>query len=299
MAADDFLTGLDLFEAVMRSAGQSQSLTDDYAFDATMAIMQEYYSLIGHAQWFFAKHHTPAVLATVARDQVVVSSIAGSTVTLSAPLTPSRQGRKFYVEANQSFYRISAHTDNTPVLTLDAVYVEPQLAGRGIIYQDEYPLLNTVLMPWTPMRIRGQWERDLDFKGEDEFRAMYGWNSSSAISIPEAWTLLHQNDQEQKIIQLAPWTSQPINIEYEYTRVPDKLTFDGVPSTDTPRIPKEYRWVLYERALSKMYATKDDTLSDRAWKRAQAGIEEMVEKYTSSHTQNRLFLRPRHGLGVG
>lgn len=299
MGAEHFRTGRDIFDAVMQTARQAPSLSDQYATDAKMAIMQEYLAILSHAQFFFAKHPTPAVLSTVARDRVTVTSIAGSTVNLSAPLTPSRVGRKFYLDATQTYYRISAHADNTAVLTLDAPYLEPQTSGAGTIYQDEYPLLTTVLMPWTPMRIRGQWERDLNYKVEAEFQARYGWSTTSAISVPEAYTLVRTDADQRKVIQLAPWPESAINIEYQYTYVPATLTFDHVAATDTPIIPLEYRWVLYQRALSQLFASKDDNLSERAWKRAEHGLAQMVEQYTVNDQQNRVWVRPRFGLGVG
>lgn len=299
MAAEDFRTGEDVFNAVMKTGRQSQSLTDQYATDVKMAIMQEYKSLLAHDQWYWAKAPAPGVLTTVARDQVSVSSIAGQTVTVGLALTPSRVGRKFYLNANQAFYRIAGHTAGASTFDLDAPYVETQTAGPATIYQDEYALASDVVIPWTPMRIRGQWERDLEKLGEQEFRARYGGNSSTAISIPEVFTVLRNDLAGSPVIQVAPWTTDRINVEYDYVAMPETLTFDGAVATDTPIIPEFYRWVLYQRALSQLFASKDDTLSERAWKRAELGIAEMQEKYMGLSCEPRFFSRSRHSLGVG
>lgn len=297
MATEDFSTGRDIFNGIMQTARQAQSLTDPFALDAKMAIMQEYRSILQHAQFFFAKYHTPGIITTVARERVIVSSIAGAVVTLAASLSTSMAGRKFYMDSTHTYYRILSHDANTAVLVLDAPYAETQAAGVGTIYLDEYPLLTNVIMPWTPMRIRGQWERDLHFRGEPEFRARYGWSTTAAISIPEAFTWIRANQNQQIVVQIAPWPDKSINIEYDYSANPAALTFDGVVATDTPMIPQPYRWVLYQRALSQVFASKDDNLSERAWKRADVGLAEMVERYTVSPTENKLFSRPRYSLG--
>lgn len=298
MAAEDFVTGQDVFNAVMESAGQGQSLTDQYATTAKMAIMQEYKSLLAHDQWYWAKAPQPAVLTTKPRLQVIAQTIVGNTVTLLATITPSVAGRKFYVNANQAYYRILAHTDGTNTLTLDASYVETQPGGPATIYQDEYALAATCLTPWTPFRIRGQWERDVEVISEKEFRARYGWSTTTAISIPEAACVLRTDLNQVPVVMVAPWPTDAINVEYDWVAVPPTLSFDGNAANDTPIIPAHYRWVLYQRALSQLFATKNDDLSERAWKRAELGLAEMVDKFMRIESENRLFCRPRHGLGV-
>lgn len=301
MAMENLTTGQDILYAVLDSAGQSQSGSDKYASQAKLAINTEHRSILGLNQWYFAKKPMPGIITTVARDQVTVSSISTRTVTLGSALTPSRIYRKFYLDGVQAFYRIVAHTDNTNILTLDADYVETVTSGRGTIYQDEYNLASDCLMPWTPMRVRGQWERFVELIGEPEFRGRYGWNTTSAISIPESAVVIRIDPTGIQIprIQLAPWPSDRINLEYDYTVNPPDFTFDGNATTDTPLIPQPYRWVLYEKALSKVFATKNDNLSERAWKRADIGIGEMAEKYVDVTSKPQFFTRPRHSLGVG
>jgi hypothetical protein len=300
MAMEDLRTGLDILKAVLDSAGQSQSTSDKYAQQAKMAINIEHRSILFLHEWYFAKKEKPGIITTVASDRVTVNSISGRTVTLAAALTPSRINRKFYLDATQAYYRIEAHTDNTATLTLDADYVETPTAGQGTIYQDEYNLASDCLKPWSPLRIRGQWERFVELIGEKEFRDRYGWNTTTAISIPENATMIRLDPTGQQIprIQIAPWPSDRLNMEYDYTAIPDSLTFDDDPDDDIPMIPEPYRWVLYERALSKLFATKNDNLSERAWKRAEIGIDEMADKYIVTTTKPRFTARARFSLGV-
>lgn len=298
MAAEDFLTGQDIYNACMESGGGTQSLTDQYATTVKMAIQQEYKSVLAHDQWYWAKAQQPAVLTTVARIQAVTQSIAGAVVTLLSPIASSVVGRKYFVNSNQAYYRILSHTAGSASLTLDASYVEAQQGGPSTIYQDEYALAATCLRPWTPLRIRGQWERDVEVISEKEFRARYGWSTTTAISIPEAATVLRTDINQVPVLMLAPWTTDAINIEYDWVAVPPTLTFNGAAATDTPNIPAHYRWVIYQRALSQLFATKNDDLSERAWKRAELGLAEMIDTFMRIESENRLFVRPRHGLGV-
>lgn len=300
MAMENLLTGRDILFAVLDSAGQSQSPSDKYAAQAKLAINTEHRSILGLHAWYFAKKPKPGIITTEAKDAVVVQSISVRTVTLAATLTPSRVNRKFYLDSTQAYYRIEAHTSGTNSLTLDADYVETPTSGAGTIYQDEYNLATDCLRPWSPMRVRGQWERDIDVINENEFRARHSWNATQALSAPEDACLIRVDPTgaQKPRIQLAPWPSDRTNIEYDYTTNPADLTYDEVAATDTPLIPEPYRWVLYERALSKLFATKNDNLSERAWKRAQLGIDEMVERYVDVQTRPRVLVLPRFGLGV-
>lgn len=300
MTMENLVTGKDILFAVLDSAGQSQSVSDKYAAQAKLAINTEHRSILGLNQWYFAKKPKPGIITTDAKDAVTVQSIVNRTVTLSAVLSPSRVNRKFYLDSVQAFYRIDAHTSGTAILTLDADYVETPTNGAGTIYQDEYNLATDCLSPWSPMRVRGQWEREVDLINENEFRARHTWNATQAMSAPEDACLIgvDPTGAQTPRIQLAPWPSDRVNIEYAYTVNPADLTYDDAPATDTPLIPEPYRWVLYERALSKLFATKNDNLSERAWKRAQLGLDEMVEKYVDVQTRPRVLVRPCFSLGV-
>lgn len=300
MSAYNFVTGQDLANAILKSGGQNQATTDDYYLDVQMALMQEYKSILAYGQWYWAKKPLPGIITTTARQLVTVSSISGNQVTLSATVTPSVQYQKFYINANQAYYRITAHTAGTAVLTLDATYVETTRAGQATLYQDEYNLASDCLVPWTPFRIRGQWERDVEVVSEKEGRARYGWSTTTAISVPEvAWVVRTDPAGGQNVrVQIAPWPTDAMNLEYDYTVNPADLTFDGNSTTDVPLIPQPYRWVLYQRALSQLFATKNDDLSERAWLRAQQGLDEMTTKYLDIASETRYFTRPRYGLGV-
>lgn len=304
MALEQLRTGQDILFAVLKSAGQSASLTDDYATDAKLAINNEYLSILRAAEWPWAKANRPAVLTTVARIQRTASPITGAAVTLSATISESVAGRKFYVDSSQAFYRILSHTAGTAALTLDAEYVETQNGGACTIYQDEYSLpgvSNDCVMPINPLKVRGQWERDVHVIAEDEFRARYGWNTTVAIGIIEAATMIRFDTAAipAPVIQIAPWTTERLNIEYDYIQLRALLTFDADATTDLVRIPQDYRWVLYELALAKVLDLKEDSRSARAFSRGELGMKQMVDRYCPTGTRPRMTVRHRFSLGVG
>jgi hypothetical protein len=302
MALDDLATGLDLFQYLMKDVGQSTSTSDDYATRAKAALNLNYWEILCLNKWRFALGHPPKVVTTVASQNVTVSSIVGTTVTLSAVIATSQAGRKFYVTANQAMYRISAHTAGTAVLTLDATYVETQASGAGVIYQDEYALDSSAMKVWGPLYLRGQYEGEVALINENEFKAKYGWARVAAVGLTEVATIIRDYDPgggaaKSIQIQIAPWTELQVNMEYEFTKF-QTLTYDGVAGTDTPVLPLQDRWVIAERAKWHLWRGKNDNLADSAWIRADQKIAQMVDTYLKPTSKQRLWFRPRFGLGV-
>lgn len=274
MSLEDLAFGKDLLFYVLKFAGQSASTTDDYADQAKAAIRSNYWELLCLEKWPFAMASSPGVITTVAKSAVTVSSISGSTITLSATIAASMAGRKFYVDSNQAVYRISAHTAGTGTLTLDATYVETETSGAGTIYQDEYALNSNCMKVWSPISLRGQFEGGIDIISPDLFKAKYGVGQTSAIGVTDAATIIRNNSSGNMQIQIAPWSEDRINIEYDYTEFAD-LDFSGAGSADTPKLRKEDRWVVAEFALFTVFRNKDDTLADSAYIRAHRKLEEM------------------------
>lgn len=294
MALEDFIYGLDLLYYVLKSGGQSASTTDDYVADAKAAIRKEYWQILCMEPWNFALAATPGVITTVASQNVTVLSIAGATVTLSANIAATQAGRKFYLNSNQAFYRISAHTAGTATLTLDATYVEDETAGPAVIFQDEYALSSSCMRLWGPLNLRGQFEGEIDLMGAKEFKAEYGDSRVSGIGITEAATEIRQDSSGNPQIQIAPWSEDRINIEYDYTEF-HNLDFTGAGSGDTPKLRREDRWIIGERALWTLFRNKDDQIADSAWKRSEEGLMGLRDKHLPKG-RKRLWARSGNSL---
>ena len=293
MALEDFTYGLDLLYYVLKSGSQNAATSDRYAADVKAAIRKEYWEILCLEPWNFALASSPGVITTVAAQDVTVSSISGATVTLSATIATSQAGRKFYLDANQSMYRISAHTAGTATLTLDATYVEDQTSGAATIFQDEYSLASTAMRVWDPLYLRGQFEGELPIIGIKEFKARDGQHIS-VMGPPEAATEIRRDSSGYMRLQLAPWSEDRVNIEYDYTVFHD-LDFTGAGAGDTPKLPREDRWIIGERALWTLFRNKDDSLADSAWKRAEAGINSLRDK-NLKRGRSRLWSRSGNSL---
>lgn len=300
MAYEDLKTGKDLAEYALAQASQTASISsDDYGTLVKPAIHQAYWTLLGLRDWPFARAETPKVVSTVAKTTGTVSSISGATVTLSATIAATQAGKKFYIDANQAVYRISAHTAGTATLTLDATYVEDATTGAFTIYQDEYSLATDVIVPYGPFALRGQYEGDIDLMDRQEFRARYGNNPGQTLGLIEAVSIIRYSfdDADQApMIQVAPWSETAVNLEYEYAER-HVLTFDAVASTDTPKVPREYRWVVGEWALWLLFRKKADDGLVPTDRNIQAGLMAMTDRYRSQANRPRFYTRPRFTLG--
>lgn len=297
MALEDLISGKDLLFYVLGFAGQSKSTTDDYADQAKAAIRANYWELLCLEKWPFAMAASPGVVTTVAKQAVTVSSISGITVTLSATIATSMAGRKFFVDSNQAVYRISAHTAGTATLTLDATYVETETSGAGTIYQDEYALNSNCMKPWSPMNLRGQFEGEIDIINPNEFKAKYGSSRTSSTGYTEDATIVRNDSSGNMQIQIAPWSEDRINIEYDYTEFAN-LDFSGAGAGDTPKPRQEDRWVIAEFALWTIFRNKDDNLADSAFIRANKKLEEMKGRLIP-YGRPKVWVRSKNSLSMG
>lgn len=305
MAQYDLITGLDIAQAALLDAGEASSISGRYGDDAKRAVRNAYWSVLAHARWPWAMSPTPGVISTVAAVNVVVSSIVTTTVTLSATIATSMAGRKFYLDGNQSVYRISAHTAGTNTMTLDASYVETLTTGSGVIFQDEYAIPATALRVWDPLWPRGwQWD-PITIIDKPLFEQRYGrgaWGFGSGIVEhacevhPQAYTTGAKGVTRQ--LRFAPWSEDALNIEYDYTMFHD-LDFSGSSiDGDTPRIPREHRAVLVHFAAAALLLGKDDAKSQSYAQLGAGKLLEMKDQYIST-PNGALWVGPRFSASLG
>ena len=304
MAHYDLITGLDIAHAALLDAGEAASITGKYGDDAKRAVRNAYWSVLAHARWPWAMSPTPNVITTYAAQTVTVSSISTATVTLSATIATTMAGRKFYLDANQSVYRISAHTAGTATLTLDATYVESITTGTGMIFQDEYAIPATCLRIWDPLWPRGwQWD-PITLLDKPLFEQRYGrgaWGFGSGLVEhaceihPAAYSAGAKGVTRQ--IRFAPWSEDALNIEHDYTMFHD-LDFSGSGEVDTPKVPREHRAVIAHFAASALLLGKDD---DKSTTYAQLGagkLAEMKDQYIPS-LGGRVYAQAKHSAALG
>ena len=307
MSAEDLVYGRDLLEAVLLDCGESSSVSGDYATDTKRKIRDTYWSLLGHARWPWALSPTPGIITTLPKQEVTVSAISAATpaiVTLSATIATSQTGLKFFMDGNQSTYRIAAHTAGTDQLTLDAKYVETETAGPAVLYQDEYALPSSILKVWDPFWPRG-WQYDpIKLWDKPAFEARYGRGSwGLGFGIVEAACEVNPSSYSAgalgvtRRIRLAPWTEDALNIEFDYAVFHD-LDFTGSGDGDTPRVPREYRAAIGYGATFSILDLKNDTRAATYGLLYQGALNEMTALYIPQQ-HGPLHVQMKHSAALG
>jgi hypothetical protein len=308
MSSENLITGRDILSACLLDCGEDGSVTGKYATDTKRFIREVYWAALARARWPFALSPTPGIITTVPKQDVTVLAISSATpaiVTLSAIITASQTGVKFYLASNQSVYRIAAHTGGTASLTLDAKYVETETAGPAVLYQDEYALPGTCLKVWDPLWPRG-WQYDpIKLWDKPTFELRYGRGSwglgfgrlEAACEVnPSAYSASDLGVVRR--IRLAPWTEDAVNLEFDYAVFHD-LDFTGSGDGDTPRIPREHRGVILYGANARLMNLKEDIKQAGAF----AGLYEnvlgsMLEQYVPQQ-QGALHVQMKHSAALG
>ena len=305
MASEDLKTGLDILHAALLDAGEAASSSGDYAAEGKRAVRQAYWSILCHARWPWGLATSPNVIAVQAAQRVTVNSIVGTTMTLSANLTPSMVYYKVYLESNQSVYRVLSHTDNTDTVTLDASYVESVTSGPAIFFKDEYALPTSVLRVWDPMWPRGWYDNPIPIIDKPLFEQRYGrgaWGFGSGIIEaacevhPEGFDAASDNMIRQ--VRFAPWCEDALNIEHDYTVFHD-LDFSGTGSTvDTPKVPREHRSVIANLATALLCINKDESKAKDYGEIGAGKLRAMVDQYIPSQA-GRFHTQAKHSVSLG
>lgn len=304
MAHPDLKTGLDILQAALLDAGESSSASGEYADDGKRAVRKAYWAVLAHARWPWAMSPTPNVITTAAAVRASVQSITGTAMTLTANLSPSVALRKVYLESNQSVYRIAAHTTGTAAITLDATYVESEVSGAAVIFQDEYTLPTNVLRIWDPLWPRGWYDNPIPLIDKPMFEQRYGrgaWGFGS--SIIEAACEIHPqafdptSDNMIRQIRIAPWSEDAVNLEHDYTKFHD-LDFSGTDDVDTPRIPREHRSVIADLAASLLLLGKDDSKAKDYAAMGAGRLQSMMDLYLPSQKSG-FYVPARHSVALG
>jgi hypothetical protein len=306
MASSDLITGLDILHAVQSDCSEAESASGNYGSDVKRYVRQAYWRLLGWARWPWALSPSLGLITTEAKEDVSVTSISSASpavVTLSATIATSQAGKKFYVEGNQSVYRISLHTAGTNELTLDAKYVETETAGSAVIFQDEYNLTSTMLKIWDPLYVRGTRYDEIRLIDKKLFEQRYGRGSwslgfgviESACEVAPAPA--PSGGDILRVLRFAPWSEEALNIEFDYATF-HNIDFSGDTATDTPRIPREHRSVLVHLAAYELFVNKDDAKADQAMTKAVQQISDMIELYIPNHG-GQLHVQPKHSAALG
>ncbi len=303
MAIYDLQTGLDLYDYVMKMGHQPGGAADDYADEVKATLQKEYWDLLQLERWWWATPQQPGTITIQRKTDVLVQTIAGNQVTLSAVVATSQVNAKLALQANSVMYRVTAHTAGTNILTLDADYVEDQTSGLAWLFFDEYKLPETCLKPWGPLRVRSTRNQAIDLLPYQEYEKRFGWSLVAPGAFISAGCLVSgaqtaASGDMRQVARFAGFVDRSLVLEFPYTQF-HSLDFTGNVATDCPLVPRADRWVLAEKALWTLWRNKNDKLADSAELKAKVKIDEMRQFHLNMATRDRMHVAPHHSLRAG
>ena len=99
--------GLNILRYALERAGEDElDTTGDYYLIAKQHVTRSIVRILRAAPFPFALKTPPGILSLVAKSTGTVSSISGSTWTLSLSIAVSQAGKKIYMDDEQVIYRI-------------------------------------------------------------------------------------------------------------------------------------------------------------------------------------------------
>ena len=249
-----FDTGKDLLVHLLRRAGDiipsdMDTTNANRVIDAKLYLDDAHWTICAMRNWRWARKDPPVQIASTAKVTATVSAIAGSAVTLSANLSPSMAGRKFYLDGEAIPFRVSTHTAGSSAVVLAATYTGDLTSGACTFFQDEMTVATDILSHPTLRELHtGDW---FEVIPEAEFRRLYPRNVNESIGARHGAFIT-----SSKVV-IHPWTTGARLFECSYNVRTDPLTFDGA-ATDTPLLPRERRQLLVPWALRKLLPDKRD-----------------------------------------
>jgi len=259
----------------------------DRLIDAKIYVNEAHWWVCAVRPFRWARKSPPKQFVSIAQDQVTVVSIAGAVVTLSATLTPSRVGRKFFVDSDGIPHRIASHDDATAILTLVTPYTGSVTSGAGTIFQDELTVATDILA-WPDIIDVRSGSRMLVIT-EHELREMYPANVHGVTRGTRYGAFITDS-----VLRIAPWTSEVRLFECAYNHRVAPLDFSGNPLTDTPIVPQNFRGIIAWRAEAKLMADKrpED-------KRRETAEREVTDLLTAMQNVEAGFHKPRSWVPRG
>ena len=290
-------TGQGLKNHALFRCGEKTDGTSDYATQIEQYVLDALNDVHAAAPFYFVLADPPGVLSLVAKVAATVTSIAGTTWTLSGTIATSQAGKKVYLDSEQIIYRIITHTAGTATLAVDAAYAETVTSGPCTIFQDEYNLAANCLRPWDGW-VRNRPSETVQFITGRESNTRYPNRGAYTTKWTYTAALIQGATGGIQKVRVIPWPTEAMTIEYQYSKRAAALTFDGVAGTDTPDVPKEDLLCVADRAAFMLAVDKNDDRANGYFEQSNRRLDAMVERYIA---MQRPSFRPAYGssLGVG
>lgn len=299
----------DLLADILFRAGEPTSGTSDFNAVALIYLNRAYQALVMgggevdaeiNEDWWWAKKQPPGVInleSSYTSGTVSVTNNSAS-ITLSAVVAGSRAGWFFRVEGHSDIFRVIAHTGGTAAMTLDAPFTGSTNAATTYrLFKAEYDLASDVLKVMSPMRVYQGTLSEVD--GVELMALERDWPLRDINAGPPLQFAL-STESKVRFSHYGPpdTTSVPnlIRLEYDYIARPPDLTSPG--TTEEPIVPKQYRKILSDIALTFLFVDKNDDRASMVSGLAKKGLNAMMNEQRSRMVRySRTFgkLNPRPG----
>lgn len=284
----------DLIADVLFRAGEPTDGTSDFAVQVENDLNRAYRAIwMGggellsgmHEEWHWLRRMGNFVISGPYSTGTASVTKNSTAVTLSATLTPSAVGAFFRVTGQLDLYRIATHTSGTAAMVLDGVYTGPTNAvGTFQLFRLEYSLLPSlpansgILRLISPLRMYQlalSLEEPSRVDGMDLDAMEARWPLASITAgLPDAFAMV--GETTIRFNRTGPATSADLaRVEFDYLIRPAPL-LNTV--NEEPLVPYQYRHILADYALMKLWADKNDSRMDTAGMMAKAGLQAMASE---------------------
>ena len=283
----------DIIEDVLKRAGQNTTTADPFYTRAVELVNRSRHDLIKgisplnpkeQVNFKWAIRH-PADNFIIQPKETTASSVSvtqsSSSVTFSSSITTDVAGWYLIMDGEKDVYRIATHGGSTDAATLDSVYTGTTNTTASFkLVKLEYELgSNDIVRLISPLTIfRTNLNDNPEYKvygiGEEEFDRNYPLATVSQ-GTPEYYKVVKILDNNWTIMLNRYSDTELIKAHYRIIPLYDDI--DANSSNSSIIVPREFRYVIADWALSLLQVDKSDNKAGDSLAKAQAGYEAMVK----------------------
>jgi hypothetical protein len=280
----NYTTSQDLVNDILTRGHELNDGTSDFDTDVVTYLNRAYLGLLrGGSEldpevdeewdWLRADDQGVLTLNPVIDTGTISVTNSSTTVTFSSAPTPSVAGRHFKVDDHADVFIISSHTATGTGATLESVYTgSTDTAASYRVMQLDYALASDVM--GLSSQMTSYQDGRMKIKGVNLDIMDERWPKNELGSgVPHNFAMI--TDQSVRFSHYGGTSSTDlIKVDYEYLKLPSDLADD----TNNPIVPREYRYILADWALSFLFAAKDDIKAGDAAALAQRGLRAMAKQ---------------------
>jgi len=220
--------------------------------------------------WWLRSKDVLTLLPVVTAGTITVTQNSASVV-FSVPPNPSVADYYLRVETHPELFRVLTHTGGAAPATLDSPYTGPSGTLAFKLMKVTYPLSASVAAITGPMVGYRQNPKIIGLSPErmDVIWPLAELNTGT----PQAFAL--ENEQLVRFSHGGRTDGQSQRVEYRFRPVVADLT--DSPSS-IPLVPKQYRHILSDMALTHVYLDKNDDRSNAIALAARTGLAGMLKE---------------------